>query len=68
MKYIVCALIVCGLSAVLAGDNLGTVIENFLVKLKKKLPCGFDQSFAPYILADGAKKIHVLDIDSPDFM
>lgn len=67
MKLIICAIVICGCSAVLAGD-LGQAIDKFLNKLKKTLPCGFDQSLAPYILADGNDKIHVLDINSPDFV
>ncbi|KAL5284155.1 hypothetical protein ACFFRR_006438 [Megaselia abdita] len=59
---------ICGFSAVLANGDLGVAIEKFLNKLKKTLPCGFDQSLAPFVLADGDEKIHVVDYNTPDFI
>lgn len=58
-----------GVLAVTA-DDLGVAIEKFLNKLKDTLPCGFDgrTPLAPFVLADGDDKVHVVDINTPDFV
>lgn len=70
MKYKVLALIACGISTVLAEDNLGSALHLFFHKLKEGLTCGFGEveSMTPFILADGGEKLHIVDIDTPDFV
>lgn len=70
MKYLVLALAVCGISTVFAEDDLGTAINLFLQKFKEGLYCGFGEgkSLAPFVLADGKDTIHIVDIDTPDFV
>lgn len=68
LTSLIVVLVVLQVSAVPVDTDLGAAIKNFLVKVQRSMPCGFEDgvSLSPYIMKNTDGKKHTVQYNAPD--